>query len=311
MTNPGSMSEPENKDFYLTAISQRSKDVPWYYPPLRSLNPSALQILQAYSGIQSEEEAIAHVLRIREKAWQIFPYPCIGSYRFLDFSIHSNPLYPILLSDVSDASSPNSFLDLGCCFAQDIRRLIHDGASPSLIYGAELRPEFVELGEELFLDGDKEYGKIYTEVDVFEPSTLETVRGKDGSEFKYVHMAAFLHLWGLEKQHLVLKNVITHLLSTAPGSTLLGRQAGNKIPGEYSHPTNSDHNMFRHNPATFKKLFEEVGEELGVEWASVDVYEEGWGQGEDGEGRKVVEGHRETYFAGRDDTKLTFVVRRA
>jgi hypothetical protein len=45
-----------------------------------------------------------------------------------------------------------SFLDIGCCFAQDIRKLVHDGAPADSLWGAELVPDFIDLGYELFND---------------------------------------------------------------------------------------------------------------------------------------------------------------
>jgi len=49
------------------------------------------------------------------------PYPCIGAYRFLDLSIISSPQYDEILSRVKNGEK---FLDLGCCFGQEIRQLV-------------------------------------------------------------------------------------------------------------------------------------------------------------------------------------------
>jgi hypothetical protein len=50
-----------------------------------------------------------------------FPYPCIGLFRFLDFSIRKSPVYDEVLQRVKNGQK---FLDMGCCFAQDIRALV-------------------------------------------------------------------------------------------------------------------------------------------------------------------------------------------
>ncbi|KAG9247682.1 hypothetical protein BJ878DRAFT_145566 [Calycina marina] len=46
------------------------------------------------------------------------------------------------------------FLDLCCCFGQEMRRLAYDGLPVSSMYGAELGRDFFELGFNLFKDGE-------------------------------------------------------------------------------------------------------------------------------------------------------------
>ena len=43
-------------------------------------------------------------------------------------------------------------LDIGNCFGHDIRKLVFDGVPGGNLAGVELRPEFIELGYELFRD---------------------------------------------------------------------------------------------------------------------------------------------------------------
>lgn len=87
---------------------------------------------------------IADLCDQRDRAWDIFPYPCIGQCRFLDLSISLSPLYPTILHRLKESNS--TFLDIGCCFAQDIRKLVSDGAPSKNILGADLRLEFIDLG---------------------------------------------------------------------------------------------------------------------------------------------------------------------
>jgi len=47
---------------------------------------------------------------------------------------------------------------------------------------------------------------------------------------------------------------------------LLGRQVGASKAGEYVHRTNKDQTMFRHNPDSFRKMWEEVGKLTNTEW---------------------------------------------
>ena len=64
----------------------------------------------------------------REKAWQTFPYPCIGKFDFLTLSISIHPCYSRVLATLAAPDAQANLLDLGCCFGQDIRKLVHDGA---------------------------------------------------------------------------------------------------------------------------------------------------------------------------------------
>ena len=49
-------------------------------------------------------------------------------------------------------------------------------------------------------------------------------------------------------------------------SLILGRQVGNTDAGEYFQATNESGIMYRHNAQSFKKMWDEVGEETGTKW---------------------------------------------
>lgn len=61
----------------------------------------------------------------RDQAWQIAPYPCIGGWMFLQLNMSLSPVYDEVLCRLKKGEK---LLDLGCCFGQDIRKLVHDGA---------------------------------------------------------------------------------------------------------------------------------------------------------------------------------------
>jgi hypothetical protein len=86
----------------LQKIEAREKDVPWYNPDIgNKLGDSARELLENYSKIPAAEVE-DHVYKIvryppmtnlgpaandplqRDEAWQVWPYPCIGGFRFLD-----------------------------------------------------------------------------------------------------------------------------------------------------------------------------------------------------------------------------------
>ena len=71
----------------------------------------------------------------RNNARETFPFPCIGTFEFLELTLSNRKrLYHCLLSLLH---SGESFLDISCCLGQDIRKLIFDGAPAQNLVGAE------------------------------------------------------------------------------------------------------------------------------------------------------------------------------
>ena len=196
----------------------------------------------------------------------MFPYPCIGQFRFLDLSIGIHTLYPEILSRLT--SGNQKYLDLGCCFGQDIRRLVKDGAVAENLYGADLRLDFIQLGYKLFLDSET-LKSSFIEGDVFDPdSKLTDLEG----QIDVLHTAAFFHLFGLEDQKKVARRVVK-LLKPQKDSLLVGRQVGNIKGGEFPHRTNPSQIMYRHNAQTWQQLWNDIGHETGTEWhVHVDLF---------------------------------------
>lgn len=50
-----------------------------------------------------------------------FPYPCIGQFRFLSLGIANSPHYDEVLQRLRGGEK---LLDVGCCFGQEIRKLV-------------------------------------------------------------------------------------------------------------------------------------------------------------------------------------------
>ena len=132
-------------------------------------------------------------------------------------------------------------------------------------WGADLRPDFFELGYELFQD--KETLKAtFLAADIFDPeSPLKDLEGK----IDIIYAGSFLHLFNYQDQLRVCKRIV-EILKPTKGSVVLGRQAGNLVAQERPHRTNTLQSMFQHNPESFKKMWEEVGEATGTKWR-VDV----------------------------------------
>ena len=144
----------------------------------------------------------------REKGWKIFQYPCLGVYSFLNLTIVNAPQYGDVLQRVKNGAT---FLDLGCCFGQVIRKLVFDGAPGENLTGSELEPAFVELGYELFRDRQK-LSATFKSGDFFG----EDVGGLEGQSFDYIWGGAFFHLFTWEEQVDAISRAV-RLLKQKPG----------------------------------------------------------------------------------------------
>jgi len=156
--------------------------------------------------------------------------------------------------------SGDQFLDIGCCFGQDVRRLAFDGAPVQNLHGCDLEQPFIDLGYDLFLDEAKLPRTTFMTADVFaDESRLDELVGK----MDIVHVASFFHLFNLEDGTKAAKRVIS-LMRRRPGSMVLGRQMGNKVAGEMTR--SSGGLAYRHDPESFKKWWNDLGESMGTKW---------------------------------------------
>lgn len=183
-----------------------------------------------------------------------------GQWRFLDLSLGNHSLYPEVLERLQTGSQ--SFLDLGCAFGQDIRRLVFDGAKSEHCYGSDLLQDFLDLGYDLFRDKATLKAK-FIQADIFDPSSqLSQLDGK----LDILHTASFFHLFSRDDQKIIAKRVLK-LMKPAKNTLILGRQVGSREPGEVAKLTgegkqaNATH--FRHDEKTWQQLWDEVGTEVG------------------------------------------------
>ena len=203
-------------------------------------------------------------------------------------------LYPEILERLK--RSKQTLFDLGCCFAQDIRKLVSDGVPGENLYGLELRQSFVDLGYELFRDKEslKATFIVGNSLEEVPPSGLEALRGK----VDIVYAGSVLHLFPLDEQ-IRLARLIVSLLRPVPGSLILGRQRGSTEPGEYEHRTDENKTMYRHNPESFRQMWQDVGKERGIEWdwTAWMVAEEDFGDPLNAEDRRLYFEIRAKSFA--------------
>ena len=153
-----------------------------------------------------------------------------GGFRFLDLSVGRSAQYASVLSRIKSGSQ---FLDIGCCFGQDVRRLIFDGAPIANVHGSDLQQPFLDLGYDLFKDHDKLPSSTFIAADVFDASPASALKAFEG-KVDIIHAASFFHLFGYQDSATVGRRFIG-LLRKQPGGMIFGRQMGNRTAGEYEH----------------------------------------------------------------------------
>ena len=109
------------------------------------MDPDTERFFKAGTGIQDTEELRKHIIQVQRDAYkasrrlpilrmggsvercvfhaQVYPYPCIGGFRFARLKIARMPAYPRvfqLLKNRPDAI----FLDVGCCRTNPFFNLI-------------------------------------------------------------------------------------------------------------------------------------------------------------------------------------------
>ncbi|KAL9125353.1 MAG: hypothetical protein Q9217_005434 [Psora testacea] len=250
----------------------RSVSWPWYHHELgQELTPAARTLLEQYSRID-QGEVESHIYRIRDKAWGIFPWPCIGEFWFLSFGLSKHPLYHTQVLPRLKAGA--SLLDLGSCLAQDLRKCIFDGAPGNNLYANDLFAEYEDLSYELWRDRDRFPKGHYIADDVlaenerFSAGNLMKKLGPGQTDIIAITM--FLHLFDYENQ-LKAATRILRLLSHKPGSLVLGSQAGvveateQPLKPPFDKITEGEkRTVFRHSPSSFTQLWEEAGIAAGV-----------------------------------------------
>jgi SAM-dependent methyltransferase len=179
------------------------------------------------------------------------------------------PLYPDILLRLK---SGDKLLDLGCCFAQDLRKLGHDGAPFSSLYGAELETQYLELGYELFLDRDTFGGTFIVGNVLDEEAPLKEIDGK----MDIVHIGLFLHLFDLDEQQKICERIV-RLLKKEKGALVLGTQVGSTQPKDV--PFGKAKRVFRHDEKSFVAMWEKVGEITDSEFKVTTKMDGGLGVG--------------------------------
>src|SRR5271155_3507202 len=248
-------SPPESR----AEMAARLKEKPFYKATLESIDPDARKILEEYAGIPPAE-VLSHVQAVRDQAWEIFPYPCMGMFTFVKMRISRNPAYGTVLKRLL-ANDETTFVDLGCGFGQELRTLVAAGVAPTRLYGVDVSDGFVELGLELFRDKATMQSRFIVTDLLNSPSVPVQLQGK----MNFIFAGSFFHLFGWDDQ-LTLSKRVVEMLKPEAGSMIFGQQLGCVEAQEDVVPDVPSGKIYFHDPESFRRLWRIVGEETGTAW---------------------------------------------
>ena len=199
-----------------------------------------------------------HLPHQRARGFQTLPYPCIGQFRFLTLTLPSHPLYRTIVSRLQNGET---YLDVGCCFGQDLRQLVKDGVPSSKLIGLDVDGRLMDLGHEMFHDRGKLQSRFIV-ADVFNRTENAWV-SLEGS-IDVAHASAFFHLFPLADQIAAAEQIV-RVMRPRSGSMIIGRQAGSVKPRELPSIKKGE-TSFRHNMDTLRSMWQEVGNRTGTRW---------------------------------------------
>ncbi|KAI1456376.1 hypothetical protein F4805DRAFT_432558 [Annulohypoxylon moriforme] len=236
-----------------------------FHEKLEAVPKPLSDLLTTYSHIPKDDQ-LDHVVKLRNEAYTYFPYPCIGTFRFLGFDLaahyayHEHVLSPLKAPYSDDAIEP-LFLDLGTCFGQDLRRLAYDGALVHRLWASDVEPRFIDLGFRLFNDADK-----FPKDHFLCPGNLLSNSPDDrlqvlDNRVTILHLTAVFHLFSLNDQKAVADHCLRLLRKDTGGPVLLvGAQVGSLTPGPFQRQNASQEysHKYSHNEQSWKELWDDV-----------------------------------------------------
>ncbi|KAL8626377.1 hypothetical protein Q9189_007930 [Teloschistes chrysophthalmus] len=276
----------------------------WYSHSIPNLPEPMRQLFEQYSGI-TPAQVIEHIQRMRSRAFAVCPYPCIGQSRWLNLALSRHALYPDVLTRLCQSategtvqyqslgmngqkssryytiSHPQKLLDMGCCLAQDLRKLAVDGAPFENLYGLDIEEAFIKISYEVLLDRDSLKSQFVVadmllaadqKSDMDRPESCTGNASKSPitplvplssleKQISIIAANSIFHLYNYSDQLKLAKRMV-RLLSPQPGFMILGRHIGSSVPGEYPG-MNDDGTRYAHDVASFQRFWDRVAEEVG------------------------------------------------
>ncbi|KAI1430391.1 hypothetical protein F5Y12DRAFT_723587 [Xylaria sp. FL1777] len=237
-----------------------------YYETLHNVPKGMSELMSSYCGVPKSEQ-IAHITKLRNTAYAQVPYPCMGTFRFLDLDLARHEAYKEhVLGPLSQPAVPGKpeplFLDCGCCLGQDVRKLAADGVPPHRLWASDIEPKFIETGFELFRDGDKLPRDHFlcpgnALADTEDPSEDQLVILDN--RVTILNVSAVFHLFDLDDQKRVADRCLRLLRKDTGAPVLvLGAHVGSFQPERHQRRMGVAGHRYTHNQESWEALWREV-----------------------------------------------------
>ncbi|KAG2128703.1 hypothetical protein DEU56DRAFT_915375 [Suillus clintonianus] len=252
-------------------------------PSLYSLDPAAREFSKQQTGITEDDELKHHILAVQAKAFAVESYyaaartsirlrPTIVSTLSLKISRH--PKYQSVLQLGRDYKEA-LFLDLGCCFGNDVRKAVADGWPVTRMISTDIRQELWDLGHVLFRSTPASFPSHFISGNCLDPTFLSSEPGPSSQslpdlssltslndlrgKLTAIHAASIFHLFSQEEQASLVRAVAS-LLSPAPGSIAFGSHVGYPKQGtiRWKGP-GMKADKYCYDPESWNKLWEDAG----------------------------------------------------
>ena len=204
----------------------------------------------------------------------MFPWPCIGAFWLVTLGLSLHPRYDALVARLRAQDPPTKLLDIGTCVGQDFRKLVLDGAPVHAVWGSDYFADFEAAGHALFRDADT-FRNRFIAADLLDESRDSRLVATEGT-WDVISINMFLHVFDWDMQVRACKRILK-LLSNNKGSMTMGVQTGSTEAGEFVlKPPNvlEETKVYRQSMETFRKMWEEVGRDAGVDLKVEVEYED-------------------------------------
>ncbi|KAH8888584.1 hypothetical protein GQ53DRAFT_843515 [Thozetella sp. PMI_491] len=218
------------------------------------------KLLETYSEIPPEEVE-AHLYKIRDRAWDVAQYPCVGRFTWVRLSYFQDPEMKAAVDRLTAPGSNDTLLEMGSFVGQTIRQLVALGVDSSRLYASDLHPEFIDIGFDLFRDKDR-IKAVFTTGDMLNPDD-ENLKQLDG-KINLIHAANFFHLFTWDQQIAIGKRIVRFLPSGRVDAVLFGHHIGSVEPGEKL--SKSGGGRYRHDADSFQRLWDEISSATETRW---------------------------------------------
>ncbi|KAF9230247.1 hypothetical protein BU15DRAFT_57436 [Melanogaster broomeanus] len=246
-------------------------------PSLYALSTAEAAFFKAATGIDDDAALKAHIIMAQAKAYKVCcTYPCIYGFSFLRMVITRNMIYEDILK-IGRERKDAIFLDIGCCFSVDSRKVAADGFPACNIVASDLKQEFLELSHVLFNTSQDTYPGHFVAGDIFDPVVLSVEPSSRGVPLRprpdlsaltslnalrghcsVINASSFFHLFNEEKQ-LHVARALAGLLSSEPGSLICGIHLGAQEAGMWTdNLPMGKFDLFCHSSKSWEAMWDRV-----------------------------------------------------